>query len=382
MLPLNYAIRNLLRSPSRTLQMIAGSFLVVLLIMSAKAFNKGMDEGFSANADSNNILLIAAGSEESLERSQISASTPGIIAASVKGIKNVMGHPAISPEIHIGVWFKIPGNVKEYEAMFRGITINAFIVHPQVEIIEGTFPKQGEVMIGKMAYKFLGIDKEELSVGDIINYGKTPLKVSGIFQAPGTMMESEIWIDANELMQLTRRQTYSTIILSPNSAEFDDIEYFFEQRLDLELSAIPEKQFYKKLSAFFDPIKYMTWITALLITLGAAFGGLNTMYAAYISRRKEMGTLEVLGFHRKSIYLTLLQEAVIANLIGAIIAMIFSMLFLEGFSISFATGVFYLTFDRTIFLIGLICGIGLGVLGTAVPAWNSLRPALISNLRA
>ena len=42
MLPLSYAIRNLMRRPGRCAQLVLGSALVVLLLMLAAALNRGM----------------------------------------------------------------------------------------------------------------------------------------------------------------------------------------------------------------------------------------------------------------------------------------------------------------------------------------------------
>jgi len=381
MLPLNYAIRNLMRSVPRTLQMIWGAALVVVLIMSAEAFSRGMDAGLSSNGNPKNVLLIGAGSEESLERSQISASTPGIVAANIRGLKSELGQQAISPEIHYSGLLHTGLDRKEHEIIFRGVTVTSLMVHPQVELLEGTFPGPGEVMIGRQAYKYTGIDQSDLAVGKEIESSGSKLKISGIFQAPGTMMESEIWLNANDLMDLTRRHTYSCIVLTMGSAQFDDIDYFCKQRLDLELSAIPEVTYYRQMTAFFKPIKYMTWLTALLITMGAAFGGLNTMYAAYISRRKEMATLQAVGYSRCAIYFNLLQEAIIANLLGTVIAMAVALFILNGITVAFATGVFYLEYSTEVLFLALVTGLTLGFIGTAVPAWNSLKPPLVSSLR-
>lgn len=381
MLPLNYAIRNLFRSVPRTMQMIFGAALVVILIMSAEAFTRGMDAGLSSNGNPNNILLVGAGSEDSLERSQISASTPDVVAATISGLKSKLGQLALSPEIHYSGLLNIGSESKEYEMLFRGVTTRALMVHPQVELLKGKFPGPGEVIIGRQTHKFTGIPLNDLAIGKIIKFGRNKLKISGIFQAPGTMMESEIWLNANDLMDLTRRRTYSCIVLTLADAKFKDIDNFCKQRLDLELSAIPETTFYRRMSEFFKPIKQMTWLTALLITLGAVFGGLNTMYAAYISRRKEMATLQAVGYSRRAIYLSLLQESIIANMMGTVIAMFFAIFVLNGITVAFATGVFYLEYDMEVLLLALITGFGLGFIGTAVPAWNSLKPPLISSLR-
>ena len=74
-----------------------------------------------------------------------------------------------------------------------------------------------------------------------------------------------------------------------DTAEFDDVDVFAKQRLDLELVAMCESDYYRKLREFFSPIRTMVWITAILIASGGVLGGLNTMYAAFASRVREIG---------------------------------------------------------------------------------------------
>ena len=69
MLPLSYAVRNLFRSKSRLLQTIGGSAMVVLLVMASVAINNGMKRVLSASGSDRNVILLSAGSEESIERS-------------------------------------------------------------------------------------------------------------------------------------------------------------------------------------------------------------------------------------------------------------------------------------------------------------------------
>jgi putative ABC transport system permease protein len=84
-------------------------------------------------------------------------------------------------------------------------------------------------------------------------------------------------------------------------ATFDDVEIFTLQRLDLELVALRESEYYAKLSAFYTPLRAMTWVTAALVAAGAVFGGLNTLYAAFSARVREMATLQAVGFKRRNV---------------------------------------------------------------------------------
>ncbi|MGA0369618.1 MAG: ABC transporter permease, partial [Kiritimatiellia bacterium] len=99
MLPFKYAVRNLVRDPSRMLQSMGGAALVVLLLMGAHALNRGMTRSLTSSASERTILLLGAGSEESMQRSEVSEQAAGIAETSLQGVEEILGQSAVSPEI-------------------------------------------------------------------------------------------------------------------------------------------------------------------------------------------------------------------------------------------------------------------------------------------
>ena len=96
MLPIAYTIRNVFRRPIQTLQLVGGSGMVVLLIMVAFAINQAMQETLTNSGSEQNIILLSAGSEESIERSEIALGTDEIVNANLQGIAQIMNQSAIS----------------------------------------------------------------------------------------------------------------------------------------------------------------------------------------------------------------------------------------------------------------------------------------------
>lgn len=381
MLPITYAIRNISRSWSKTLQVVIGSTLTIFVIIAASAFNKAMLSTLGASGQHNNVMLIGAGSEESIERSEIPATVPGIVSASIRGLKQQFGQTAVSGEIYyMGL---IEGqNDKMSEALMRGVELSALQVHSQVAITNGRFPHAGELLVGRLAANQLGWNSNELGIGSSITIDGTAFTVSGVFEAPGSVFEAEIWMNLSDMMAVSQRDAISCAVVSLDKAEFEDVDLFCKQRLDLELSAVRESDYYNKLSKFYMPIQIMVWVTALLVVSGAIFGGLNTMYAAFISRKKELGTLQAVGYSRFSLIITMLQESFFLNLIATIISLSLSILLLNGFQIAFASGVFALTIDNFSIILALVSALLLSVGGIIVPAWHALYPPLTATLRS
>jgi len=381
MLPFTYALRNLFRDPSRLAQTVGGSAVVVLLLIAAVALNQGMDSVLSASGSPQNVILLGKGSEESVERSEVSITAESAAATTIAGVKSLLGVTAISGEIIYQAPIRTESGIEE-AALLRGVLEKALLVHTTVRLLEGTFPGPGEAMVGHLAHRKLGIDEGELAVGKKIYFGETAVRISGRFAAPGTVLESEIWFDRNDLASLTQRDSLSSITLRLESSDMEDVALFTFQRNDLELSAIREDHYYEKLSIFYEPIKVMTWVTAALVGAGAIFGGLNTLYAAFAARIKEMATLQSIGYTRTALFISLIQESLLATLTGTLLAFVLAYLLLDGRTIPFSIGTFTLTLTPTVIASGLIAGILLGSLGTLPPAIRCLLPSLPKALRS
>jgi len=377
-IPFEYAVRNLGRSRTRLALSILGSALVVTLVIAAAAFVNGMEKSLRASGNPHNVLILGAGSEESVERSEIEASIPSLLAASIPGIRQTAGVTHISPEVHTMLPVAAAANVDRAPlVMIRGITPVATLVHDTMQITDGRLPASGqdEVLLGATAHIKMGVAAESLAIGESIYIDNRPWTIVGHFVAPGTVMDAEIWADLLALKSATKRETISCAIatLDPARVEMADVIAFTKMRVDLELSAMSEAEYYASLAAFFAPIRAVAWITAALIGLGGLFGGLNTMYAAFASRVREIGTLQSLGYRRFAIILSLIQESTLATSAGALIACAVALLFLDNLSVRFSMGVFGLTIDSTVIALALTIGLALGIIGALPPAWRCLR---------
>ena len=72
-------------------------------------------------------------------------------------------------------------------------------------------------------------------------------------------------------------------------------------------------------------IQFLATFLAIIMSIGAAFSAMNTMYAAVGSRTREIGTLRVLGFQRSEIYTSFLLESILLALIGGPLGCVMSL---------------------------------------------------------
>src|SRR5262245_55438575 len=211
-LPFTYAVRNLGRSPTRLFLSVLGSALVVILVLAAASFVRGMNLALRSTGDDANVILLGAGSEESIERSEIDAGVAGLVAASIRGVRARAGASYVSPEVHVQLPLKTAADQPRAPlVLVPRVTPAATLVHPSVQIVEGRFPAAGagEVMIGAAAYARMDAAPGDLAVGRTLLVDNHPWTIVGRFIAPGTVTEAEVWAPLTDLKEATKRLTDS-----------------------------------------------------------------------------------------------------------------------------------------------------------------------------
>lgn len=377
-LPFHYAFRNLGRSGVRLAASLIGSTLVVLLVLASGGFVRGMQRTLIQDTSlHDNIMILGTGSEEGVERSQIDASIDGIAAASIPGLKERAGVIYASPEIHAALPVRESADsTEDLAAVMRGVRPIALLVHPEVEIVEGRAPRGGrdELMVGSLAATRLGLPSARVAVGQTLHFDDRDWTIVGRFNAPTTVMDAEIWLPLTDLQIATNRESsYSCVVVTPETATFADADLFAKSRLDLEITAIRESDYYASIAAFYAPIRAMVIVTAVLIASGGILGGLNTMYAAFAARVREVGMLQSLGFNRLAIVANLTEESVFAAACGTLIGATLGLLLLNGLAVRFSMGAFALTIDAPVLLTGIVGGLAVGFIGAIPPAIRCLR---------
>lgn len=382
LLPWEYAIRNLFRRPLRTSLTFVGLTTVIVLVLVVVGFIRGLERSLAVSGDPQTALVLSLGMGENLEYSSIAMRTADLIPASVPGIRQRYGRRYVSPELYLGTHVGT-GTGEPAMGLVRGVTRSALLVRRQVEIEEGDWPGPGEVILGRMAATKFGASAEETRVGQQIVFEGRPWTISGIFSAGGAAFESEVWCRLDELQQAMKRQDLSivAVTLAPDG-DFADLDLFCKERLDLELQALRETEYYAGLQRDYGPVRWLAWLVVLLVSGAGIFAGLNTMYGSVVGRIAELSTLRTIGFARRAIVTSLLQEGTLLAAAASLVAAGLAIMLANGIAVRFTMGAFLLRIDSTAVLIG--CGVGLllGVLGAIPPAIRALRMPVVDGLRA
>ena len=382
LLPWEYAIRNLFRRPLRTSLTFVGLTTVIVLVFVVVGFIRGLERSLAVSGDPQTAVIFSLGMGENLEYSSIPMRTSDLVPASVSGIRQRFGQKYVSPELYLGTQVGV-GEREPSMGLVRGVTRPALLVRRQVEIEEGNWPDTGEVMVGRMVAAKLGADEAEISIGQSIAFEGRTWRISGIFSAGGSAFESEAWCRLDELQQAMKRQDLSivAVTLAPG-AEFVDLDLFCKERLDLELQTMRETEYYASLQKDYGPVRWLAWLVVLLVSGAGVFAGLNTMYGSVVGRIPELSTLQTIGFARRAIVASLIQEGLLLAAAASLLAALLALVFVNGAAVRFTMGAFSLRIDSMSVLIG--CGVGLllGFFGAIPPAIRALRMPIVDGLKA
>ncbi|MEW4488930.1 ABC transporter permease [Thalassoglobus sp. JC818] len=382
LLPWEYAIRNLFRRPLRTSLTFLGLTTVVILVLVVVGFIRGMERSLAVSGDPETAIVFSLGMGENLEYSSIPMRTSDLIPASVPGIQERYGQKYVSPELFLGTEVQVGERVPSM-GLVRGVNRSARLVRRQLELEEGDWPNTGEIMIGSMVSTKLGVTPEEVSVGRTLEFEGRSWRISGIFSAAGAAYESEIWCRLDEMQQALKRQDLSIVAVSiMPDGDFADLDVFCKERLDLELQAMKEIDYYASLQKDYGPIRWLAWLVVVLVSGAGVFAGLNTMYGSVVGRIPELAALQTIGFSRRAIVISLIQEGVLLSATASLLAAMISLLFVNDASIRFTMGAFTLRIDNIAILVGCGVGISLGFLGAIPPAVKALRMTVVDGLKA
>ena len=383
LLPWEYAIRNLFRRPLRTALTFVGLTTVILLVFVVVGFIRGLESSLAVSGDSQTALVFSLGMGENLEYSSIEMATSDLVGASVEGIQERYGQKYVSPELYLGTDVKVGGREEPEMGLVRGVTPAVLLVRRQVELESGAWPKAGEVLVGRLAATKLGARVGELDVGQSIQFEGRKWQVSGTFSAGGAAFESELWCRLDELQQAMKRQDLSlvAVTLAPG-ADFTNLELFCMERLDLELQTLAEADYYATLQKDYAPVRLLAWFVVLLVSGAGVFAGLNTMYGSVVGRIRELAALQTIGFARRALVVSLIQEGVVLAAAASLLAALVALAFVNEAAVRFTMGAFTLRIDEVAVLIGCAIGLMLGVVGAVPPAIRALRMPLVDGLKA
>jgi len=384
--PLKYNLRNLRMRWRLTLATMLGVALVVAMFVMVMALARGLKSTYIRTGNPRNLLVLRKGATAE-SNSQITRDEVRRIRY-LDGIqRNDRGGPLASAEILVLITMDRRETDGMAHVLVRGMGPVGLELRPEIRIVEGRMfaPGLQECIVSRrIADRF-----KDCRVGESFRSGRTTWHVVGMFDAAKTAYESEIWVDADEARAAFKRNFYGSILMRtvPDPPAVTNMVRQMESDKQLSIRVLPEMEYYRDQTKTATPIQFMGSFLTVVMSIGAAFAAMNTMYAAVGSRIREIGTLRVLGFRRRDIYISFLIESVLLALAGGMLGCLLS-LPLNGLATgtmswtTFAEVAFEFRITPVLLGQGMAFALVMGVLGGFLPARLAARKPVLDALRS
>ena len=379
-------LRNLPARLGTSLVAVVGIGGVVAVLVSLLSMGEGFRAALDLAGRDDVALILRGGSADELS-SGLGREEVNVITAAPGIVQDATG-PVASPEFYTIVDLPMRSTGTAANVPFRGVTSRAPQVREGFRIVAGRMfePGKDEVIVGRGAFAQFG----NVDLGRKVLWGSQWWRVVGVFEAGGSVSESEVWTDLSVLQSVYRRgnsvQVVRAQLTSP--AELGRVRQWLDADPRVNVSVRSEREFYAEQSRILVAlIRYVGTTIALLMGVGAVFAALNTMYSAVSSRTREIATLRALGFGAAPVVASVLLEAVVLGLLGGVVGGALVYAGLNGYQAStlnwasFSQVTFAFTVTPGLLVTGLVYSLVLGLVGGLLPALRAARLPVTTGLR-
>jgi putative ABC transport system permease protein len=371
-------LRSIPRRAAMSLASVMAVALAIMVLLFFLALANGLHETVQRSGADDVVVAIREGSNAELnsvvrrDQLDVLATGPGVVQDS--------GHPVVSGELLVIVDGIKRSSGTKANMPFRGIGSEGMRLRPGVKIVQGRMfrPGTNEIVVGRgLLREFAGFE-----YGKAIRLRGTDWKVVGVFEAPGTVFESELWADVAVTQALFNRpNTFQTMRIRLNSpADMASFSAWAQKDVRLkQLELLSERAFYaRQASQSTAGFTRIAWVLGITMAVGALAGALNTMFASVTARATEIATLRIIGFSGLAAFAGAMAEALVLCVAGGLLGVVLAYLAFNGRTTStlasgFTQLVFRFDLSPPLVLTAVLMAVVIGVLGGLLPGLKAAR---------
>ena len=385
-IPFSYIWRSLWARRLTTALTVGGVALVVFVFAGVLMLARGLQNTLVDTGGADNAIVLRKSAASELV-SQVDRPTAEILETAPEVAPAADGRPLLTRELDLIINLDKKGSNSMGNVTVRGTSAKGLELRPNVRITQGRMFNFGshDIVVGSnIAKRFQGV-----TLGAIVPFGGDNWTVVGYFDAGGSGFDSEIWADADQVMQAFNRPVYSSVTFRlKHPQQFDALK----ARLGTDprtqyIEPKRERDFYREQSQGMATfIKILGLVVTIIFSVGAMIGAMITMYAAVANRVVEVGTLRALGFQRRSVLSAFLVESLLLALVGGGVGILLA----SGLSLvqvstmnfsSFSELGFGFALSVGVVVSALIFALVMGFVGGFLPAVSAARLNIVNALR-
>ncbi|HEX2965121.1 MAG TPA: ABC transporter permease [Syntrophorhabdaceae bacterium] len=386
MIPFSYSLRSLRTRRLTAILTISGMALVVFVFATILMLTEGLRKTLVQTGSYDNAVVIRKSSTSEVQ-SSVDRLQASIIEADPEIAMDADSRLLLAKEIVVLIGLRKVSTGKDSNVTIRGISDKSLPLRRQVHITKGRMPRPGSMEIAAGTSIVKRFDKADM--GDTLRFGGQDWNIVGVFDGGNTGFSSEVWADVDQIMQIFRKNAYSSVIFRlRDPSRFSTVKSRMENDPRLTVDVKRETTYYLEQSEMMATFLNILGVSLTIIfSFGAVIGAMITMYSAVANRTAEIGTMRALGFQRTSILGSFLMESLALGFAGGIAGLVFAS-FLQFFTIStlnfqtFSELAFSFTMTVQIAIKSMAFSLIMGFTGGVLPAFRASRMNIVEALRA
>jgi putative ABC transport system permease protein len=307
------ATKNFFQEKTRTIISIGGVAFSVVLIMVLQGLYQGWSNkiGEYIKTVPADLWIMQAGAEDMFH-------TPSVLSLDYeRKIKAINGVASVNPFTGRRVVFQVSEeDVNMYVVGYDKVKDTG----KPARVVEGkSVPDEGEIIVDRVPAK-----TKNIRVGDTLNIAERQFKVVGLSEGGDVVTFSFAFAtqeETQELQKLPDATNFFLVTLVPGA----NIESVRAEIMNTfpELAAVTKETFVanntKIISDSFLPVIFVLLLIG--IAVGIAVIGL-TIFTSTVEKAKEYGVLKAIGMRNRQLYTVVMQQALIAGILGFILGVI------------------------------------------------------------
>jgi putative ABC transport system permease protein len=303
------------------------------------------------------------------------ADLPGIA-------RNASGQPIAVPEVFIFVQArrKDTSNSVGFPMIGAGPGLTDYA--PELHLTAGRTFRPG--LRELIASNYCAHQYQHFSVGEKRVIQGAEWLVVGNFDLGRTTGSCFVYADADTVLSAFRRGSYNDVNVTLQSpAAFDELVSAIKANPLLHVKVEHEAELAEAAVHRVNGIlNFVSYFVGVILAVAATIGAANSLYALVDARQRELATLRAVGFRSGPVMASMLSEAILLAIPGALIGTGLAWLFFSGLAASpFGFGL-HLVVTPRIAALGTGWALCMGVIGGLLPAVRAARVPVTVALRA
>jgi len=381
-------LRSVPRRATAASVIIGSTAGVVAVLISVLAMGVGFARTVAGTGRADRAIIVAAEAQDEAT-SSISPDAVTRILTDPEIRHTASGVPIADAELL--AQFQVPrkSNHKAVDVALRGVGKLAFALRPEIRLVKGRMFRPGlhEFIVGRNAQA----QYANLDIGDRVPFPDDEWSVVGAFESHGaSSLDSGALADADTVMTAFHHNWFNSVTAHLDEPDsLDRLKRALASDPTLHVQVRRESEYFNSQSRPLNLLlEFVGYFVGSMMAVGAVFSALNTMYSAVSSRTREIATLRAIGFGGGAVAISVLVEALILSIAGAIIGSLLAWLLFNGHVTSMSPNtmttqtVFALAVTPRLMGLGIFWAFVIGGIGGLFPALRAARVPVAQVLTA